>query len=117
MKADQTTQAWWKQLDPMAVQKAMETACQDCYDAEEQCSGLQIMIENNTRFPFKVRVLGEVLEATGSKFAADDRAALDLVIQRDGQQYPIEIRSVEICEPLPEGHLNLAAYLYWKSTL
>ena len=44
----------------------------------------------------------------------NDGFGLDLVCERNGQRHRIEARSVELLEPLPVGHLFLAAYLAWK---
>jgi hypothetical protein len=44
----------------------------------------------------------------------NDEFGLDLVCERNGVKHRIEARSVELLEPLPKGHLFLAAYLAWK---
>ena len=41
----------------------------------------------------------------------DDEFGLDLVVKRGGGRHRIETRSVNLLEPLPEGHLYLSAYL------
>ena len=112
-----TQLSWWKHLDPVQVRAAMDEACEDCYDEEEQCSGLHGMIEGELQFPFTVQLLGLSMPAVAFDYAQDDRRSLDLIIEKDGEQYRIEARSVEVEMPLPAGHLYLAAYLYWKSTL
>ena len=50
---------WTDRLDRDAVREALEDACVDAYDEYEQHTGLLTMIENDLRFPFPAKVLGE----------------------------------------------------------
>ena len=108
---------WTDQLDPDAVEEALDEACTDAYGEYEQHTGLLTAIEDALAFPFRPEVLGEEVEVVGMEWPQDDEFGLDLVIERGGRQHRVEARSVNLLEPFPEGHLDLAAYLEWKRRL
>ncbi|HID76167.1 MAG TPA: hypothetical protein EYP56_09255 [Planctomycetaceae bacterium] len=108
---------WTERLDPSAVREALQEASIDAYDEYEQHAGLLTMIEDQLEFPFRAEVLGEEVQVVGMDWPEDDEFGLDLVIERGRKRHRIEARSVQLLEPFPEGHLYLAAYLYWKRHL
>lgn len=116
-KSKPNDRRWFSELDVNAIRSAMDEATVDAYDPEEQISGLFNVLVDELEFPFQVSVLGEKLTATNIEMARGDNLGLDLLVDRNGQTYRIEVRSVELVEPLPEGHLTLAAYLHWKKCL
>ncbi|MBI1313715.1 hypothetical protein GC176_20680 [bacterium] len=106
--------AWTATLDQDAVREAREEATVDCYDEREQHSGLLTMIEQELQFPFLARVIGENVTIVGMEWPDDCEFGLDLVVDHKGERYRVDARSVEVLEPLPAGHLFLAAYLAWR---
>jgi hypothetical protein len=114
-KATKTrTKPWTDNLDPDAIQAALEDAVVDAYDDDEQHAGLLTMVENELKFPFRARVLGEEVVVVGFEWPERDEFGLDLLCERKGVQQRVEARSVELLKPYPAGHLYLAAYLEWK---
>jgi hypothetical protein len=105
---------WWEELDAQEVHEALEDATVDAYGEDEQHTGLLTVIQDELLFPFRATVLGEEVEIVGMEWPEDDEYGLDLVCERNGQRHRIEARSVDLIEPLPDGHLYLAAYLMWK---
>jgi len=105
---------WTNSLDPEEVREALEEATVDAYGEDEQHTGLLTAIQDDVEFPFRAAVLGEEVDVVDMDWPEDDPFGLDLVCERRGKQYRIEARSVELIEPLPEGHLYIAAYLEWK---
>ena len=105
---------WTSTLDSEAAKEAMEEATVDANGVDEQHSGLLNVIGDELQFPFSAKVLGETVSIVDMEWPENDGYGLDLVIDRNGQRHRIEARSVELLEPLPEGHLFLAAYLAWK---
>ena len=75
------------------------------------------MIEDELKFPFQAKVIGEDVTVVDMEWPEDDEFGLDLVCERGGKRFRIEARSVELIPPLPKGHLYLAAYLVWKRRL
>jgi hypothetical protein len=54
--------------DPERLEKLIEAATVDCYDEEEQHSGLLTMIEDEVVFPFDAKVMGEIVQITGCSY-------------------------------------------------
>ena len=108
---------WWHQLDNDEVDAAMAEATADSHDECEQHSGLLTAIEDQLRFPFPAKVLGEDVSVVGMEWPEDDEFGLDLVCERSGKRHRVEARSVDLVKPWPEGHQWLAAYLSWKRGL
>jgi len=109
-----TCSDWTQQLDAEAVEAAMEEATVDANGVDEQHSGLLTVIGDELQFPFSAQVLGETVTIVDMEWPENDGFGLDLIVERNGQRHRIEARSVELLEPLPEGHLFLAAYLEWE---
>ncbi|MBI4026453.1 MAG: hypothetical protein HY360_15820 [Verrucomicrobia bacterium] len=109
--------SWTRGLDKERVREALEEATVDANDESEQHGGLLSVIEDALSFPFQARVMGEVVTVVGMEWPENDEFGLDLVCERNGKRHRIEARSVELIEPLPKGHLYLAAYLAWKRFL
>ena len=106
--------SWTQELDEQQVCEALEEATVDANGVDEQHSGLLSVIGDELAFPFRAKVLGEVVSVVGMEWPKGDEFGLDLVCERNGERHRIEARSVELLKPLPEGHLFLAAYLDWK---
>jgi len=105
---------WTQSLDPAAIDVALEDATVDAHDEDERHADLLNAIGDELAFPFSGRVLGESVSVVGMEWPENDGFGLDLVIERNGTLHRVEARSVELIEPLPEGHLFLAANLLWK---
>lgn len=108
---------WTSQLDERQVRQALEEAIVDCYGEHEQHSGLLTMIEDQVKFPFRAQVLSETVQVVAMEWPEDDEFGLDFVCERNGKRHRVEARSVDLTPPFPEGHLYLAAYLYWKRSV
>lgn len=108
---------WTDEFDEQKVRDALEDATVDACDEYEQHTGLLTMIEEEVQFPFKAKMLGEVVDIVDMEWPEDDEFGLDFICERSGQQHRVEARSVDLVPPLPEGHLYIAAYLAWKRRL
>ena len=113
-KAKTGGRVWTQGLDEHEVREALDEATVDANGEEEQHTGLLTAIGDELAFPFRAKVLGEVVSVVGMEWPEGDEFGLDLVCERNGERHRIEARSVELLKPLPEGHLFLAAYLDWK---
>ena len=111
------TKSWTNKLDRDEVREALEQACIDAYDEDEQHTGLLTLVGDELQFPFEARVMGKAVQVVDMKWPEDDSYGLDLICEIDGDQHGIEARSVELLRPFPQGYQFLAAYLDWKRRL
>ena len=116
-KVRPTAVKWRAALDESQVREAFENAIIDAYGDSEQHSGLLTMIEEEVKFPFRAKVMGELVSVVGMEWPDGDEFGLDFVCECGGERHRIEARSVDLVPPLPEGHLYIAAYLDWKRNL
>ena len=106
---------WLKLCDPADVANAREEATIDCYGEDEQSSGLIEMAAQELAFPFPGTVMGESILVVDSAAAEFNAYGLDLIVEHKKQRFAIASSSVELSQPLPDGHLYLAALLVWNS--
>lgn len=102
--------------DPERLNELIEEATIDCYDEDEQHSGLLTMIEDNVVFPFEATVIGERVQITGMAWP-DDGYGLQFTCEKNGETYVIDAGSIEWAEPLPEGFEWIEAYFAWARYL
>jgi hypothetical protein len=93
------------------LQTLIAEATVDCYDDEEQLTGLLTMIEENVVFPFPAKVIGEDVQVSG--IDSSGRGVL-AVCERNGKPYRVELSSLDWREPRPEGFEWIEAYLAWR---
>jgi hypothetical protein len=102
--------------DPERLEELIEEATVDCYDEEEQHSGLLTMIEDEVVFPFDAKVIGEIVQITGMAWP-DHGFGLQFTCEKNGTTYTIDADSIEWVEPLPEGFEWSEAYFAWSRYL
>lgn len=102
--------------DPKRLEELIEEATIDCYDEDEQHSGLLTMIGDEVVFPFEAKVIGDIVQVTGMKWP-DHGYGLKWVCEKQGTSYEIDVGSIEWTEPLPEGFEWIEAYLSWTRYL
>ncbi|TWU17957.1 calcium-binding protein [Allorhodopirellula heiligendammensis] len=100
---------WLSSLDPGEIEEVKQEATVDCYDEQEQCSGSTEMAGQELAFPFAAEVLGKSVEVVDTAHPKYDAMVLDLVVVHNGKRYAVAAHNVELLEPLPDGHLFLAA--------
>ena len=98
--------------DPERLEELIEEATIDCYDENEQHSGLLTIIGDEVVFPFKANVMGDVVQITEMKWP-DYGYGLQFTCEKNGATYEIDVSSIEWLEPLPEGFEWIEAYLSW----
>ena len=106
-----------KLCDPVEIREAFDDATVDCYGEYEQVAGLIEMAAQELVFPFKGTVMGESISVVDTIASEHDGFGMDFVVEHNKKRFAIAASSVELIEPLPEGHVYLAALLDWKSKL
>lgn len=95
-----------KQLDAL-----VEEATVDCYDEDEQLSGLYTMIVDNLAMPFQTAVLG--VEVTVEDVDLTDYGTIVAYCRRGKYRQAIGVLDLPLPKPLPEGAQSIEAYRHW----
>jgi hypothetical protein len=89
----------------------IEQATVDCYDEDEQVTGLFTMIEDNLGLPFQTSVLG--VGVTVAKVDLTDTNQIVAICQREGLRQAIPILDLPLPAPVPRGAEWIEAYRRW----
>lgn len=98
------------------LRELIEEGLVDCYDEGEQHIGMLTMVQENLACPFPAKVIGEKVTVVELAWLRSDNG-LVAVCERGGQQYRVEITSLEFIKPYPEGYEWIEAYLLWRGNL
>jgi hypothetical protein len=93
------------------LDELIEEATTDCYDEEEQATGLLTMIDENLALPFATRILG--VDASVIAIVMDDYGRLKAVCEHGGEQQSIDLLDLPLPLPPPSGAEWIAAYRRW----
>ncbi len=85
----------------------------DCYDQDEQVTGLYTMIEDNLALPFEIRILDVDVTVEDIKLSEDGRIVA--VCACGGAEQAISLLDLLLPEPPPAGAEWVAAYRHWAS--
>lgn len=85
----------------------------DCYDEDEQFSGMVTMLEENVDCPFQAKVVGEEMTVLGFEWPKTG-FALKAECERKGKKYLVDIGSLEFTKPYPDGYEWVEAFLLWR---
>jgi hypothetical protein len=89
----------------------VEEATVDCYNEDEQVTGLFTMIEENLALPFQTTVLGTAVSVVGVDLA--DSGQIVAVCSRDELRQAIPILDLPMPAPSPAGAEWIEAYRRW----
>jgi hypothetical protein len=89
----------------------IEQATVDCYNDEEQITGLFTMLEEHLALPFQASVLGMTVTVTRVNLTVSHQIVL--ICQRDGVQQAIPILDLPLPAPAPDGAEWIEAYCRW----
>jgi hypothetical protein len=91
--------------------KLIEEATVDCYNEEEQASGLFTAIDENLALPFATQVLG--VEVAVVAVEMDDDSSLKAVCERGGDRQRIDLTDLPLPSLQPSGAEWIAVYRRW----
>lgn len=89
----------------------IEEATVDCYNEDEQVTGLFTMMEDNLALPFQTTVLGVAVSVVSVDLAAS--AEIVAVCSRDRTRQAIPILDLPMPMPEPAGSEWIEAYRRW----
>lgn len=90
----------------------IEQATVDCYNEEEQVTGLFTMIEDDLALPFQTTVLGVAVSVVSVDLAESDEVVA--ICSRDGVRQAIPILDLPMPTPPPVGAEWIQAYRRWR---
>jgi Calcium binding len=93
------------------LEAMVEEATVDCYNEEEQATGLFTMIEENLTVPFETRVLG--VSVTVTDVDLTDSIQIVATCRRDGLRQAIPILDLPLPTPPPADTDWIEAYRRW----
>ena len=90
----------------------IEEATVDCYNEEEQATGLFTMIEENLEVPFKTKILG--VQATVERVDLTDECEVVALCRRGREKQVVPLLSLPLPSPPPAGFEWVEAYHQWR---
>ncbi|MCX6032015.1 MAG: hypothetical protein NT169_22305 [Chloroflexi bacterium] len=101
-------------MDDKRLQELLDQAIMDCYDEEEEFSGVLCTLEDNLSFPLQAEALGEPVEVIG----LDDRRSslrkgIVARVRKGGREYAVGLADLNFIAPDPISAEWLAMYRYW----
>jgi hypothetical protein len=94
------------------VDALIEEATVDCYNDEEQITGLFTMIDEHLALPFETEVLG--VPVTVTKIDLTIAHEIVAICHRDGHKQAIPILDLPLPAPAPDGADWIEAYRRWQ---
>jgi Calcium binding len=89
----------------------IEEATVDCYNEEEQITGLFTMLEDHLALPFETSVLGMPVTVAKVDLTVSDEIVA--ICRRDGHKQAIPILDLPLPAPAPDGAEWIEAYRRW----
>jgi len=99
--------------DAARLQAMVDEATVDCYDEDEQVTGLLTMIEDNLALPFQTTVLGTAVSVVGVDVSPGTSGQIVAICSRDGLRQAIPILDLPMPVPSPAGAEWIEAYRRW----
>lgn len=96
------------QLDALVTEATL-----DCYDEEEQVSGLYTMIVDNLVVPFQTTILG--VDVTVEDIVMTGRGQIVARCSRGAFEQAVSALDLPLPTPPPQGSEWIEAYRYWAS--
>lgn len=98
-------------ISKAALDALIEEATVDCYNEEEQVTGLFTMLEDHLALPFEASVLG--MTVTVAKVDLTVSHEIVAICRRDGHKQAIPILDLPLPAPAPDGAEWIEAYRRW----
>jgi hypothetical protein len=98
-------------LNHARLDALVEEATVDCYDDDEQVTGLSTMIADNLSMPFPTRVLG--VDVTVTDLELRGRYDIVAICRRDEHAQAISLLELPLPTPPPDGSHWIEAYRHW----
>jgi hypothetical protein len=105
-------------MDKERLQALIDEATVDCYNEDEEFTGVLCTLDEQLNFPLQARALGDLVEVIGLNEAQSSlRRGIMACIRKGGQEYNASLEELEFVDPDPTSAEWLEAYRYWVGTL
>jgi hypothetical protein len=98
-------------LSKARLDRLVEEAVVDCYNASEQVVGLYTMIEDNLALPFETKVLGVCVIVERVDLTQSEEIVA--VCRRTGVRQTVPILDLPLPSPRPAGAEWIDAFRHW----
>jgi hypothetical protein len=101
-------------MDQKRLAELLEEATVDCYDEEEEFSGVFSTLADNLDFPLQARTMGNTVEMVGlDGNQSSPRRGILAIVRQGEQKYLVGLAELEFIDPDPVSAEWLAVYRYW----
>lgn len=98
-------------LSKKRLDELVEEATVDCYNEEEQLTGLLTMIQDHLAAPFETEILG--VTVTVERVDFNDRNEVVAFCRHGRERQAVPVLDLPLPSPVPEGAEWIAAYRHW----
>jgi hypothetical protein len=113
MPGTRKREAIGRRLGKAKLDALVTEATADCYNEDEQRSGLLTMIQDNLKLPFETTILGVPVQVQSVDFNKGDEIVAICVRGRDRQSVPI--LDLPLPSPPPKGAEWIETYRHWAA--
>ena len=100
--------------DQNRLQELLGEATVDCYDEEEEFSGVLCTLDGNLNYPLQATALGEIVEVVGlDQSRSGLRHGIIATVRKGDQEYRVALSELEFTNLDPTSAEWLAMYRYW----
>lgn len=98
-------------FDRVQLEALIEEATVDCYNGEEEATGLFTMIDENLEVPFDTTIFG--VSVCVERIDMNDAGEIVAICRRNHHRQTIPILDLPLPAPPPAGSEWIAAYRHW----
>lgn len=101
-------------IDETRLNELLEEAIVDCYDEEEEFSGVLISVDENVAWPLPAQLAGTPVEVLGlDESASSLRRGIVARIRRDGKEYRASLSDLTFGDLDENSAEWLALFRWW----
>lgn len=101
-------------MDIKRVKELLEEATVDCYDEEEEFSGVLTSLGDNLQFPIQAKLAGDLVEMVDlDSDRSSLRRGIVARILKNGREQRVSLADLTFVNPDPTSAEWLAMYAYW----
>ncbi len=101
-------------MDQKRLDEMLEQAIVDCYDEEEEFTGVFNALDDNLSFPLQAEAMGEPVEVVGLDSRRSSlRTGIVARVRKGGREYSAGLADLKFSDPDPASAEWLEVYRYW----